>query len=282
MGLSGFAEKLIAGRWIAGATLDDAVRRSKQLNGMGYKVTLNYLGEALREKAEMERATAVYMGLINAIHRNRLNADISIKPTQIGVGSDVGYAKKAYSGIVSAARNAHVYTWLDMESHQYVDATIRLCLGESKKGMVGICIQSYLKRSASDIRRVVRAGCGVRLVKGAYSESSRIAYASRDAVENNYISLMHYLFRHSDNFIIATHDTRLIEEAEELNKTYRRHVEYAMLNGIRNSYSKMLVKRGESVLLYVPFGEKWLDYSYRRLRELGHLSLVLRSLLPGS
>ncbi len=280
MGIGAFAEKLIAGRWIAGPTINDAVARTKKLNGLGYKVTLNYLGEDFSDKAAVESALSVYLELIAAIKRSKLNADISLKPTQIGLKIDFKYAKKNYSKLVGAARKARIYTWLDMEAHRYVDETISLCISEAKGGMVGLCLQSYLKRSERDIRRVVRAVCGVRLVKGAYKESSTIAYTSRYEIDKNFRHLMHYLFKNSDNFIIATHDAKLVEEAEELNKTYRRNVEYAMLNGIRNSYTKRLVEKGESVLLYLPFGERWLDYSYRRLRELSHITLVLRSLLP--
>ena len=115
-------------------------------------------------------------------------------------------------------------------------------------------------------------------MKGAYKEGERIAYPTRKAVTANYLRLMSYIFRNSDEFMIATHDTDMIREALLLNRSYRRKVSYAMLNGIRNKYLVELAKMGNKTVVYIPFGERWLDYSVRRLREEGHLTLILRSL----
>ncbi len=129
-----------------------------------------------------------------------------------------------------------------------------------------------------DAERIVGMGGAIRLVKGAYSESRKIAYTSRDETTRNYVRIMEYLFKHSGRFMIATHDQGIIAQAMELNRSYRREVTYAMLSGIKNKALVRLAATGNKVAAYVPFGEKWVDYAFRRLREESHILLVMKSL----
>ena len=278
MSIGGIIEKLLAGRWIAGAGIMDAISTTKRFNKERISASINYLGENFSDKAEVDRTVGVYAKLIEEIHGSNVDAAISVKPTQLGLLIGKGYAKRNYSRIVRLARKRGIFVWLDMEEHQYVDDTISLYRSQQGRRGTGICIQAYLRRSDDDVKRLLKAGAVIRLVKGAYKEGERIAYPTRKAVTANYLRLMSYIFRNSDEFMIATHDTDMIREALLLNRSYRRKVSYAMLNGIRNKYLVELAKMGNKTVVYIPFGERWLDYSVRRLREEGHLTLILRSL----
>ena len=279
MTIGGIVEKLFAGRWIAGAEISDAIATAKRFNKERISGLINYLGESFNEKANVERTIAVYAKLIDEIYLSKIDSAISVKPTQLGLLIGKGYTKKNYARIVRLARKRRMFVWLDMEEHRYVDDTISLYRSQQKRnGMTGLCIQAYLRRSGDDAMRLVKSGAVIRLVKGAYKEGERIAYQDRKTVTANYLKLMSYLFRNSGEFMIATHDTAMIREALLLNRSYRRKVSYAMLNGIRNKYLVELAGMGNRSVVYIPFGERWFDYSVRRLREEGHLSLILRSL----
>ncbi len=278
MSIAGFTEKIFAGRWLAGAKIGDAITVSKRFNRYGVGASINYLGEAFKEKQQVDATVRVYLALIREIRRNRINASISVKPSQLGLAIDGKLAARNYSRVTETARKNGVFTWLDMEEHRTVDDTIKLYRSQVRKKMVGICIQSYLKRSIDDIERLVERGAVIRLVKGAYQESPRIAYRARSDTTANYSRIMEYLFRHSQRFMIATHDPKMIGYALELNRSYRREVTYAMLNGIRNKALLRLAAAGNRTSVYIPFGERWLAYTLRRLREESNLALVARSL----
>lgn len=281
MALNSFFERLLAGRWIAGPSIQDAVDRTEKFNRKGIGTILNYLGEDFRDKGSVEQAVEKYLKLIKSVHDSRIKADISVKPTQIGLSISYRYASANYARILDAARHRHLFVWLDMEDHRHVDRTIRLYLEHLKarrKKDTGICIQAYLRRSGIDMARIVGKGGVIRLVKGAYRESARIAYGSKKGTDENYSKLMKYLFDKSDQFTIATHDAAMIEQARHLQSIRHRNVTFAMLNGIRDKYAENLARKHMKVYIYVPFGERWVDYSLRRLHELSNALLVIRSL----
>jgi proline dehydrogenase len=273
-------EKLFAGKWIAGAHMEDAIDRARRLNRHGIGTILNYLGEDFKDKKDTQDAVSTYISLIKKIHDGNVRADIAVKPTQIGLSISYMYAAKNYSAILEYARKNGVFVWLDMESHRYVEDTIKLYLehlSSHKKKDTGICIQSYLRRSRRDISKIVKRNGVIRLVKGAYKESDSIAYANRAEVTENYSKLMKYLFAHADRFTIATHDMKMIELALSLDRSMHKDMTLAMLNGIRNRYALSIAKK-ENVYIYVPFGSRWVDYSIRRLRELSNAVIIVRSL----
>ncbi len=274
---SGFAERLFAGRWIAGPGIDDAVREAKKFNRAGVKAIINYLGEEFHSKEDVAEATDVIMRAISAIKANRIKADISVKPTQLGllVGKQVFLSN--LRKLAREAKKAGVFLWIDMEEPETVDSVVDAYASEFAGKEVGLCVQSYLRRSAEDLRLLARHGAVVRLVKGAYS-LSHATYSTHEEITRNYLLLMQYLFGHSKRFTLATHDLDIIEKALKLNARYKRDVTYAMLKGVRNRYLKDLAARGENASVYIPFGDKWVSYSYRRLREAGHLSLIVKSL----
>ncbi len=279
MNLNAYVEKIFAGRWIAGYYLQDALDRTKTFNSKGISTIINFLGEDIRDEEKTKNSVEKYIDLIDGIKKQKLRASISIKLTQIGLL--INY-KKAFSNYVKIARYAkssRIFVWLDMEGPENVDAAIKMYESALQYGNVGICIQSYLKRSETDVEDLVKKKAVIRLVKGAYKiKSEGIVFKSRRAVNSNYMRIMRFLFLKSRRFMIATHDSRIIEEAIKLNKKQRKDVTFAMLNGIRNRYAVHLAKSGQKVSAYVPFGSEWLDYGLRRITEERHLMLIIRSL----
>lgn len=277
--IQNFIEKAFAGRWISGSNIKDAISDSKAFNSKGIKTIINYLGESFINDYEITEAVDTYMRLIRYITENGINADISLKPSQLGMLKDKEMLKSNYSKIVAEARKAKIFVWLDMEEADYVDTTIQLYLSELDGAGVGICIQSYLKRSEDDIRKILLKGAIIRLVKGAYSYTKNKSFNTHESVTANYSKLMGMLFSQGAEFTLGTHDVNMIKEAQALNKEYKRNVTYAMLKGINNKYMLDISKSGNKTAVYLPFGKRWIAYSYRRLKEAGHIKLILKSLM---
>ncbi len=268
----------IAKRWIAGPSISDAVRVTKRVNSNGVRAILNYLGEELTDAGEIRRNVEMYFQLMDEIRSSNLDADVSLKPTQIGLSVSYDLARENYAQILRYAKVNDVFVWLDMEASRYVEPTIRLYLGGLTIAREGIAIQSYLKRSNEDVKEIVKRGGVIRLVKGAYKEPPDIAYVKWKDKTENYRVIMKYLFENANEFTVATHDTRIVREAVEMNRAYGRDVTVAMLLGIKNKFLYGLQGQPVRRALYIPYGEKWLDYARRRLKEASNLILVLRSL----
>ncbi len=270
--------KLFAGRWIPGPKVEDGMRFASYLNTKGITTILNYLGEGYKEKKDMEHTYSVYKSILDGL-KGSISYQISIKPTQIGIPDYPDLAGQYYDTLVEEASKNGIFVWVDMEESNTVDATIDLYMRNIDKPNTGLCIQSYLKRSFDDVKNLVEKGGKIRLVKGAYVEPESIAYRSREDTTRNFSKIMDYLFEHENYFMVATHDLNLVNEAIEKNKKYNRDFHIAMLNGIRNKEAHRLSLHGAKVALYVPFGEAWMSYAVRRLKETSNLRLVMRSLL---
>lgn len=283
MGISArdFIEREMAGRWIAGPSLKDAIERARQIESKGMEPMINYLGEAFgsSDRKKVGEAVRTYKELISLMAKNRIKGSIAVKPTQLGLLISYKLLERNYSEIVKEAEKKGIFVWLDMEESKYVDDTIKLYKTHVKSRATGICIQSYLKRSEKDIKALSRYSAVVRLVKGAYKPEPETGFTSRAEVTKNYARLMRMLFETYKKFTIATHDTRMITEAMKLEKRYKKDVSFAMLNGIRNGYAESLASKGYNIFIYLPFGREWVSYSYRRLREASNFLLLVRSIL---
>ena len=266
-----------ASQWIAGETLDSAIRSAKKANSYGTGAIINYLGEHVRNAKEAETNVEENLRILRRIDESKLNASLSIKLTQLGLDFEKRLCLSNVETIVSSA--GHIFVWIDMESSLYTQDTVDIYLGILKRYRnVGIAIQANLRRSESDIRRIVSAGGIIRLVKGAYKEKSEIAYTSREDTTVNFSKLMGYLFFRSEVFALATHDELLIDEALEANRAHQKKIEIQMLRGVRNRLKQKLVKQGVVVADYIPYGKNWLPYTVRRIRERKrNILLILRS-----
>lgn len=269
-----------ARQWIAGEKLFEAIARARKANSNGLGAIINFLGEHVRNKEEAEANKSENFRILQAIKDNKINNTLSIKLTQLGLGIDKDLCLSNVEEIVDRAASDNIFVWIDMESSTYTQDTIDIYLTIFKKYKnAGIAIQSNLLRSESDVRRIASSGGIIRLVKGAYDEKSDVAFSSRSDVTMNFSKIMGFLFYRSPFFAIATHDERLVYEAIEANKTHKKKIEFQMLLGVREELKNELVKTGFIVVDYIPYGRKWLPYSFRRIRERKrNILLILRSI----
>jgi proline dehydrogenase len=269
-----------ARQWIAGEALSDAIISTKKANSKGLGAIINFLGEHVRDREEAERNKTENLVIIGAVKEAKLNASLSIKLTQLGLIIDRNMCLSNVETIVRSGASNNIFVWIDMENSHYTEDTIDIYLTILKKYKnAGIAIQSNLKRSESDIRRITSLGGIIRLVKGAYAEKNDIAYSSRADITINFSKLLGFLFYRSPFFAIATHDERLINEAIEANKTHQKKIEFQMLHGVREELKNELVRKGLKVVDYIPYGKNWFPYSMRRIRERKrNILLIFRSI----
>ncbi len=282
---------ILAKKWIAGYSIDQVLSYAKKANDRGVYCILNYLGEDLTEVESVRKTIKEYISLLNAIKTQKLIASISVKPTQIGLTLGYDFCLKNFQQLLDVASRTKVFVWLDMESYKFVGSTIALYKEIIKQNdRVGIVLQSYLKRSYSDLIDVLKYNSNIRIVKGAYKESEDIAYQSKLQVDENYLKLVRILFS-QDNEIkfenrviaIATHDSKLIEKTICLfyeSRLNKENLQFQFLKGIRDNLKMELLGRGFQIYEYVPYGQNWLPYSIRRLKERKrNILLLMRSLL---
>jgi proline dehydrogenase len=277
---SGFAR-----RFIAGESIDEAVECVKDLPGKGLLLTLDYLGESVSSSAAAAAAAADYVQIIDAIVKSGVERNISLKLTQLGLDVDRATAVDNMRRILEPADAGGFFVRIDMENSPYTDATLDILDTLWRQGhrTIGTVIQSYLKRSADDIRRLNALGARVRLVKGAYKEPKNVAYQLKSEVDDAFIDLMRLLLDHGTYPAIATHDPNMIDatKAYAKSKGYTNdRFEFQMLYGIRRDLQMSLVKEGYRVRVYVPFGKQWYPYFMRRLGERpANVAFVLRGIV---
>lgn len=268
----------IAKQWIAGNTMEDALHSAHQANQNGMNAILNKLGEHMTSKSQVNQTVEDYLTLVSNLRRSKIIGGLSIKPTQVGLAISTKECLENLDKIIQTALQSQSFVWIDMESSEYTDETFKIYLKLFEKyERLGIVIQSNLKRSQNDLNMLLKNGAKIRLVKGAYSETSRNAYRTRHEVDENYMKLMNILFEQGNEFAIATHDSKLIDLAKDLSKKHEKKFEFEMLKGIRDELKPVLINEGFSVSEYIPYGTNWLPYSIRRLRERKRNILLLGS-----
>ena len=277
---SGFAR-----RFIAGESIEEAVECVKDLPGKGLLLTLDYLGESVSSAAAAAAAADDYAQIIGAIVGSGVERNISLKLTQLGLDVDKATAVDNMRRILEPADANGFFVRIDMENSPYTDATLDILDTLWRQGhkSVGTVIQSYLKRSTDDVRRLNALGARVRLVKGAYKEPKNVAYQMKSEVDAAFIELMQLLLDEGTYPAIATHDTNMIDatKAYAKNRGYANdRFEFQMLYGIRRDLQTALVKDGYRVRVYVPFGKQWYPYFMRRLGERpANVAFVLKGIL---
>lgn len=268
----------VAKQWIAGDTIDDALSAAKDAYKNKRHAIINKLGEYHTSKTPIKKTISEYQVIVNSFRKWKIRGAISVKPTQIGLSISQKECYKNLEKIISSARRAHVFVWIDMESAEHTDEIIELYNSFfSKYERLGIAIQANLKRTEHDLIDLIQTGAKIRLVKGAYSESAKIAYKSKDQVDKNYVKLMKKLFRDANEFGIATHDSKMIQKAITLSKKHHKKFEFQMLKGIRDEIKDDLTKKNFVISDYIPYGTNWLPYSFRRIKERKRNILLLGS-----
>jgi proline dehydrogenase len=261
----------IAYRYVAGETPAAAIDVSRTLNESGMAVEIDYLGENVRDEDSARSACQVYLGLLESVAARGVEAEVSLKLTQMGLDLDFEFCLQNVRRVVDRASELGNFVWLDMESSEYTDRTLRIYLIlRTQTASVGVAVQSALYRSKGDVRRLIDAGGTVRLCKGAYLEPATVAYQRKRDVDRNFALLTEMLLASGRRQAIATHDDRLIRYTIRHarsrgigNELY----EFQMLYGVRRDLQRRLVREGFSVRVYVPFGEYWYPYLMRRLAE---------------
>ena len=273
-------------KYIAGKSLEEAVNLAKKLNEKGIHATIDVLGEAITNKDEAVESKVECIQVLNSIEENKLMANLSLKPTQLGLNLDEKFAYEQTKEILEQAKSLKNFVRLDMEDSPYTDATINLYKKLlSDYGNVGIVVQAYLKRTFDDVVLLNKLGTNYRLCKGIYIEPQNIAYKERQVIRDNYVKLLEAMFKSGNYVGIATHDEYLIDEAYKLIKELKipkDKFEFQMLLGVREDLRDKINEDGYKIRIYVPFGEHWYKYSVRRLKEnptiAGHVFKNLFSL----
>ena len=268
-----------ARQWIAGETLESAIKSAVKANSAGIGAIINFLGEHVRNAEEAKSNLDENLRILDAIKSSGVNASLSIKLTQLGLDFDKNLCLSNVETIVGSASSKNIFVWIDMENSPYTQDTIDIYMDVLDKcPNVGIAIQANLKRSEEDVKTIAAAGGIIRLVKGAYNEKKDIAYTSHSEININFSKLMGYLFYKSPSFAIATHDDLLIDEATKVNETHAKRIEFQMLMGVRERLKRRLVREGFVVVDYIPYGKSWFPYTLRRIRERKrNILLVARS-----
>ncbi len=270
---SSLGNKLSA-RFVAGMEIEDALRAAESVNKQGMHVTLDSLGESVSSPEEAEKAADVYHALLDAIAERKLDANISVKLTQMGLAIDAGLAEAIATNLAEHAKYVDNFVRIDMEDSSLAQATLdivrRVHARPDLRGAIGIVIQAYLHRSQMDIERLIKDKIRVRLCKGAYKEPPEVAFAHMEDVNGNYVQLSKKLLTSPIYHGLATHDEKMIEAAKAFAK--RRNIapsrfEFQMLYGVRRDLQRKLVAEGYNVRVYIPFGREWYPYFMRRLAE---------------
>ena len=265
--------KGFASRFVAGETLDTALDAVKQLNAKGISATLDLLGESVHNEAEARAGARAYIEMLDRIRQARLNANVSVKLTAMGLDIAEDLCVANMHDIIERAREHESFVRLDMESSEYTQKTLDLFydrLYPSYRANVGIVLQSYLYRTSSDVEEANRNNARVRLCKGAYKEPASVAYPDKKDVDDSYLRCMRSLLLNGHYPGIATHDEAIVRETKRFareNDIKSDQFEFQMLYGVRRDLQEKLVKEGYRMRVYVPFGTQWYPYLMRRLAE---------------
>jgi len=263
-------------RFVAGTQVEDALRVAQTLNAAGLSVSVDSLGENVSTQQEAREAAGLYRQLLSEISARRLKANVSMKLTHMGLDVDLQLAYQNVRALVSQAASMQPknFVRVDMEGSPYTDRTLALVhelhREPENRGCVGAVIQSYLRRSENDVAELLREGIRIRLCKGAYQEPAEIAFQAKTEVDANYIKLMKILLKSGIYHGLATHDEKIIREAQAFalqEQIPRDSFEFQMLYGIRRDLQRSLVRERWNMRVYVPFGTEWYPYLMRRLAE---------------
>jgi proline dehydrogenase len=273
----------LAKRFVAGEQFETAIPVIKELNDKGLHVTVNMLGEHVHDRSAAGQATREYWSVLEHLERIGADANVSIKPTQMGLDIGDEYCYENLCKVVARATECGNFIRLDMEGSPYTQRTLDLFFKLYKDYTnVGVVIQAYLYRSEKDIEALNQVQARVRLCKGAYKESPHIAIQKMPDIRQNYMKLAERLLTQGRYPGIATHDDILIEGVKRLTADKgitKDRFEFQMLYGMRPETQEQLVQQGYHVRVYVPYGPEWLPYFYRRLRERKeNIWFVLRTL----
>jgi proline dehydrogenase len=278
-------------RFVAGETIDDAVRVIRALNANRICATVDHLGENVASEADARRAADDYLAVLDRIGQEGVQSHASLKLTQLGLDVGLDVCRENVACVLRRAQQVGTFIRIDMESSDYTDRTLDVYRSLRREfDNVGIVIQAYLYRSQDDIAALCREGANVRLCKGAYNEPPDRAYPRKADVDASFVALTHMLLSDAARAngayaAIATHDPRMIDAAQAYAAEHdvpRDRFEFQMLHGIRRDLQQRLADEGYAVRVYVPYGNEWYPYFMRRLAERpANVWFILSNLFRG-
>jgi proline dehydrogenase len=276
-------------KFMPGEKVEDALREAKRLNELGAGTLLTRLGENVLDKAAAQEVADHYSQVFATLATTKLRAEISVKPTQLGLDFSKEECERHLHALIERARALNNWVWIDMESTAYTDVTLEIYRRARERfPNTGLCVQAYLYRTAEDLKPLIALGSGVRLVKGAYKEPADKAFPKKGDVDENYFQLSQMLLSPEARAkgvraIFGTHDPILIRRLEEHGRAQKlpaSALEFQMLYGIRRDLQRSLVAGGYPFRVYVPFGTDWFPYFMRRLGERpANVGFVVKGLL---
>ncbi len=286
----GFVKRAVR-RFMPGETLSDALAAAADLaNGPGIPALLTFLGENVADEAEARAVADHYALAATAVAAQGLNAELSVKPTHLGLDLGVDVAERNVRRVAEQAAGRDNWVWLDMEYSRYVDPTLDLYRRvRADWDNVGICLQSYLRRTPADLEALLPMGPAVRLVKGAYAEPPDVAYPRKAEVDQAFFDLATRMLAFDARRAgirpgFATHDSALIRRIEEWTRSHgvgAEAYEYQMLYGISVNEQRRLARERRGIRVLISYGEHWFPWYVRRLAERpANVGFVLRSMLP--
>lgn len=280
--------KLAVRRFMPGETVTEALAAAAKQNKAGLMVTLTSLGENLSDKAEADGVLAHYLETLKLMKVANVQGEVSIKPTQLGLDIDADLCLRHTRTLADAAREHGSRLWIDMEGSTYTDATLKLYRDvRQTHDNLGVCLQSYLRRTRADLESLIPLGPAIRIVKGAYAEPAAIAFPDKAEVDTNFLWMAQRLWRPDARIAkawatLGTHDLDMIAQLESLAKKAGLTTdmyEYAMLYGIQRGEQLRLAKAGRQVRVLISYGTHWFPWYMRRLAERpANLTFVLKSM----
>jgi len=269
-----FPKKLVrifANRYIAGDKLSEGIEKVKALNAKNIIATMDVLGESIKDRDEAVQSKNESIEVLEEINKTGVNSNLSVKLTMLGLNIDFDLCLSLVTEIMECAKEKNNFVRIDMEDSPVTEATIKIFEAIRKKyDNVGLVLQAYMRRSEQDIIRLTEEKANFRLCKGIYIEPESVAYKGKQEIRDNYLKLLKLMFERNAYAAIATHDDYLIDGAKKIIKEYnipKDKYEFQMLLGVRENLRDKIVAEGEKMRIYVPFGERWYQYSIRRFKE---------------
>ena len=275
--------RVFANKYIAGDSINDAVTAVMALNVKTIMATIDVLGESIKDKNEAIQSKNESLEVLDTIVKQDLNGNLSVKLTMLGLAMDYDLCKSLFTEILESAKNKNIFVRIDMENSEVTDITIKMYKEmRTKFDNVGLVLQAYMRRTEKDVMDLTEEKSNFRLCKGIYVEHESIAFKGKQEIRDNYLKVLRLMFERNAYVGIATHDDYLTDGAEkiikELNLSKDKY-EFQMLLGVREWLRDRIVSNGHRVRIYVPFGQRWYEYSIRRFQENPNVAgQVLKSL----
>jgi proline dehydrogenase len=272
----------LATRFVAGEELEEAVDVARTLNRRGISVSMDHLGEHVHDAGSAAAALIDYLACLDRIHDEGLDANVSVKLTQLGLGVDRSLVTAALEALAKRAAEIGTTVTVDMEESIWTEPTIELYSDAQQRfGNLGVAVQAYLHRTEDDLERIMPLGGHIRLCKGAYVESPEVAVQEKSQIDARFRHLLAMLMAEPGTYpAIATHDDALIRDTYARARTREGTFEFQMLHGVRPALQQEILDRGHRLRIYVPYGSQWYPYLTRRMAERpANLALFLRAVV---